>query len=568
MSIEFHSSVQTWTRDQLVDALTQLYADAGFVVNTMTSRSDCVAFVARQRSGEEGAGIAVGCMVDDEMPIVFQAEVLEFCRNIETCGCSSGELITTGKFERLAVEAAKDFPVRLVDGKALQKVINDRQPDVEPPLRHTIQVNPVALEMARARIENANARLATIRGTEQPGIRTLTAPETASAERSEALAKALNYRPKAPAAKRFDLSERKTLALVTVGATLVLGLLFAVSYPRTTVDAADQFREVLTGDAVPSVETPISTKERSDAKNDLLEGYALSSEAASSAEPDIFTLRRKLVHRVDLLEDLKHREEYEPLAAKLVAFVHAAKNVGLDYAKMGVYQLRETVQFASEAAGLEKMEAPQMRGLRALKLSEEDQERILPYLSISDYELKLRSHPIAVNELLASDGDGFSTVRYGASLEKLERRLWAESVMDSRRYAQAIVAITNAALIAGVDMVQECEGDLDALILSLTEGREIQDKSNPLYGHTFKVYAPPPDDLGVVKRFLQVRNDQLYYHEQLEDLDVPPVHFTEPGEETAKKAIGLAEDLIRKTARQILVNSASYQRSLVPVVSS
>ncbi len=552
MNLLIPPSVPSWTRDQLRAELHRLYSEAGFVIEPPEEGARTVAFVARQKPGVEGEGdLAVGCIADPDMPIVFRDEVMEFGSALSESGCAQGELITTGRFERAAIEAAREFPVRLVDGAALETVLNVQQPDAPP--SEQPQVNPIARELSLAGRE-ADIRL----------VRPLSPPPAESSP-EDLSADLYGEDGWTPPPKR-GLSERTIVALATGIASLVLALVYGGLYHRAEDAPLPQPVEVPEFQDASSEETRKHHEE-------LLAGYGLSAGASEGATglESLWEVRRQVVHRVDLLESLKAREEFEALAAELVAFVSSAREIGLDYAEMGAFQLKPTVKLASEGYGLENLDSPRAKLMQPPLLTEDDQSHILPYLRISDYRLKLVSEPIAVNQLLRDDQstNGFETVRYEQSLRMLERRMWAEQEIDARRHAQAIVSLARAAAIANLDLVAECLGDVDALIQSLTVGRKIVDPESPFHGHTFKVYATAPEDLSIVKRFLEVRNGRLYYHERMDDLDVPPYHFRDPEKpETAHKAKGMAEDLIRHTARQILVNAGSRQRSLIPLAVS
>jgi len=561
-------SVQHWTRDELLDTLAELYTEAGFNVDRSDSLPDAVALVARHRVPFSGHDIAIGVVADDEVPVVFRGEVREFCQSFALCGCARGEIITTGHFESAAVEVAQSYPVRLVDCKGLQAVMNQRSPEQDPVRNRTVHVNPIALEVARAKMANDHQRLGGYRVPPPPTVRKLEPP---TEEQRQVLQVDTHKIPAHVRVSQAGISERQLIVLLTAGALAGFALVFGTFYPHTSIEAADTLKTALHTEDQPPIENVPLVPERENAPS----GYVAISggnsgdskfEAMAPGTETVWTLHKKLVHRMELLEDLKKREEFEPLAAELLEFVKAAKELGVDYTGMGAFQLDKVIKFASEAKGMEGLMSTNSRRLVPPRLTEADQKGIMPYLRIANFELKLNLKPLAVDQLLEENNlSGFDSLRYEDALQKLERRLWAEEEIEARRHAQAIQAIVRAGMVAGVDLVKDCDGDLDLLIVSLARGRIINDPSSPFNGQTFKVYAPEPEDLGVVKRFLEIRNGRLFYHERLDDLDLPPMLPREVSEESARDAIAKAEELVRHTARQILVNGGLSQRSLIPV---
>ncbi len=270
----------------------------------------------------------------------------------------------------------------------------------------------------------------------------------------------------------------------------------------------------------------------------------------------IADLQQLLIHRVEVLEELKERLLAEQLAAEIFMLSRFPKTVGVNYVEQGGGELAETVRLICESH-------PSSPGF-----SPDEQQRALPYLKIEDGELKQVSPEINIDVLLEKPANlsAFDTKNCDSSLRILERRLYVEESIQPRRYAQSIAAVVTAAQSTGIDFVAETGGNLDEIIAAVVEGRKIEDPESAFDGHVFKTPPPPADRLEEVKQFLKIDQNRIRYHEELPaELKIEQRFAPSDDRTQLQDAINVTESLLRSTAEQILVNRANRDKSLMPV---
>ena len=389
----------------------------------------------------------------------------------------------------------------------------------------------------------------------------LTSQPKSQSESSEELAP-----PKAPVAKsgktarvRWKSNARRSRGhsgLTTFGiAAMFLASLLAVGW-RFFPKERNQLVDWLQINVVSPVLNPVDGQSTSN-KDETEEGTTIPQKISVGAkEESTAELQRQLVYRVELLEELKERVQAEQLASEVFMRGRFPKKAGLDFVELGANELVETVRLICENDD----DSP--------KLTPLEQTRVLPYLGIAAGELEHISPPIDIDALLVADNDSqyanpFDSAR---ALNTLERRLWVETAIDSRRHAQSIAAVAGAARASGIDFVAQNDSDLDAVIAAITTGKTIDDPKSPFHGHTFKSPPPPADKFGEVRQFLKVANGRIRYHEELPANLPGELRFqSSDNPASLKQALEVAEQLIRSTATQILVNKANRDKALMPV---
>ncbi|MEM1295652.1 MAG: restriction endonuclease [Verrucomicrobiota bacterium] len=610
---------------RLVDAVAHLYSSAGFQLSRPEGIAPEITFIATPTQQPAGF-VAVGCYALDPSQLVKMEQLDAFWRGVSQSGAQSAVFVTNSYFDPAVLAAANSVPLQLIDGAGLSAALGQSQqaattpdppaPEPEPEVPNEVpeseepipgyppkeEIQPTS-EPVESQTEVAAAS-EPITKPEQPAAKKPAKAKfdpkgfvTAFTNRSRPKGKSskasfLSFGKKknaddspasdteeSPTASKGKAKDGSDMDWSAAGKTrrwispkVAIAALICLLATGVLV-ILDQFpaeREQLSNwmerYIIHPVMNPIEGQSTADSKPvnqapiSAIPPITITSTPVEALdpmdmEPTFDEIRRLLVHRVRTLEELKERLHAERLAAEVQLLGKVPGRDGANYVEQAGGDLEVTVKLICE----DEEGGP--------RLSPEDQKRVLPYLAIEGGRLELTSPDIDIYDLLEPPADLFSVSPklFPESLELLERRLFVEEALEARRYAQSVAAVTSAARSTGIDFVLENEGDLDAVIASVVEGRRIQDPTSPFDGHLFKTPEPPADKLEDVKRFLVIMNGKLRYEETLPtELETNP-KFDPNLKSSVGEAIQIAELLLRHTAEQILVNKANRDKSLMPV---
>lgn len=533
-------STDSWTLAQLVDATSRIYLSSGFNIERRQLPTPGV-FLSLV---SPGVTVCVGCVVKSGLQLITKLEVQNFWRAIQRNGWQGAVLVTTGGFEQAALDFAAIHKITLVDRPALIDAVGALSPE------HRAQLlTPVSQEPAAATIAALPMPAAPVRTHHVENL-----VSSARAMWSSAAG-----------------TQRKLPVRWIAGAAAVLavGACFWFGFP----DARQQMVKEVRSNFIDPVLNPLPAEDAETA-TPLSAPKPLSEGSKKHEEPTVNGITesamRLLIHRTSLLEALKQRREDEALAAEILDVTHTAKAAGVDYVEHGLSDLRNIVRLANQGFGLRGETAERPGKFQPPGLTEDEMRRLEPYLDVKERELVLNPPPIQVEDLLVPNPPGLlydsAETGFDASLQKLAQHLFAEGVVEDRRRAQSIAAIVDAAQSVGYDLVAKYDGNLDGIVAGLVQGLTLEDSASPFNGQIFAVSGTTPERLGIVKQFLRVQNGRVRYHERIGGDTFPDVKIDlTDGEPAVRRAIAEAEQVIRGTAQDILVKSATRTQSLMPV---
>jgi len=530
-------STDSWTLAQLGDATARIYLSSGFSIERRQLPAPGV-FLSEV---SPGVTVCVGCMVKNELQLITKLEVQNFWRSVQRQGWHGAVLVTTGGFEQSAIDFAAIHKITLVDRPGLIDAVGALSPE------HRAQLlSPTSPE------------------AHVPAL-PVAAPPRANVESIVSSARAMW--------SSVSDSRRPWPVKWIAGGIVILiaGATFWFGFPQVRAQLVEG----------------VQTKFIDPVLNPLPEGGLESATPLSRpiSEPSAGLFRkgeepmvngitesamRLLIHRTSLLEALKQRKEDEALAAEILEVTQAAKAAGVDYVEHGLADVHSIVSLANQGFGLHGETAGRPGPYRPPGLTEDELDRLEPYLDVKDRELVLNPPPIQVEDLLIPNPPALAydsaETGFDASLQTLAQRLYAEEAVEDRRRAQSIAALVDAAQSVGYDLVAKFDGNLDAIVDGLVAGQTLEDPANPFNGQTFAAGGITPERLAIVKQFLRVQNGRVRYHERIRADTFPEVAIDlTDGDAAARRAIADAEELIRGTAQDILVKSATRSRNLMPV---